>query len=87
MIWDIVDPDAVIEDIKEFGPDVLEAWDQIRPVLMDLPYPPNENLRIKPLAERTYQVMLFPEQVWVAYFVDDDKNLRLLDVVRIPDDS
>ena len=87
MTWILTDPDEVIDDIKSLGPDFLEAWETISPVLLELPYPrSDELLRIKIVTDHTYQVMLFPHQAWVSYRVTDDV-VRLLTVEEIRGDS
>ena len=83
MTWTLTDPDDIVDDIKELGPDAHEAWERISPEFLDLPYPRNDNLlRIKILTDHTYQLMLFPHQVWVSYHVKD-QVVRLLSVETI----
>ena len=86
MVWAIDDRNSVIQEIKALGAEALDAWDLIEPVLIDMPYPVNQNLHIYHLDDGNYAVWLPGTNVRVAYRINAARNILLLGVQSMEDE-
>ena len=85
MAWQLSDPYAIEEDLEAMGPVVWNTWmNEVRPQLLQDPNPTNVGLRI---TETQGQQVWIPEtDVFVRFFLTDDKHVLLIQAVNLLDE-